>query len=110
MSTRVDAIRTTVARAPLWVCTAEDCGGAYGTVQAMCACGSPVVSVEDLFADRAAATRLYAVLIAIQHYGDGVLSRKMVGDAIRDVCEPMADRDEAVVSRWVEARRTRDAG
>lgn len=35
--------RTTVLRTPLWLCTSDDCGGLFTTVQTQCVCGSPLV-------------------------------------------------------------------
>lgn len=65
----VPAVRVTVPRRPMWLCAADDCGGCYGTFQERCVCGSPLVSIDDLFrptTPRAAGARIRALLFSLR--------------------------------------------
>lgn len=44
----VGDVRTTVARHPMWLCVAPDCGGIYSTVQDRCVCGAALVERGEL--------------------------------------------------------------
>ena len=58
--------RVTVPKQPMLICTADDCGGTFATIQERCVCGARLTSLHDLFEDRALGFRMFAMLMSLR--------------------------------------------